>query len=517
MADTSALLLRAIAEELSAQIIPNLTSADAIERANFARIVLLQLAADIDVVPNVAATLVPRMRATMAAALRDLPGDLPGDQPGKLLEQVTSWRNELQAIAPETGVACQREIAALRALAASMARALADRLRNDAAATGAPMMAALQRLGGTDYNWMTEYDNARSAALVVSTVSVSPGTVVLTAAASQPTASGAANIAPTVATLTSYLRRAFPQSPQIAATEVISIPGGRSKKTYFVSINGTDLLPAVAVIRQDYALKYEGTKVRNEYQPLAKLSALGLPVPRPLHLETAESEIGPPFMLVDRLNGASPGTYFGLQKSCPGAFRDLARSLAVLHRLPPADLGFKTAADPDRCLDHIVDQYETKWRANATKPSPLVDFAYAWARQQAQRDRGAVAVVHGDVGPYNFLVDNDRLTAILDWEFAHVGDPAEDLGIVRIYAEDALEWNEFLAIYASAGGPDISEHRVRLSMVLQFLKGTTLVAVSGRNFEEGGTREFTKGASAFTGQRLIELRIAALLRRFEAL
>ena len=39
---------------------------------------------------------------------------------------------------------------------------------------------------------------------------------------------------------------------------------------------------------------------------------------------------------------------------------------------------------------------------------------------------------------------------------------------------------------------------------------------SARNFEEGWTREFVKGANSFTGQRLIELRIAELLQRFGA-
>ena len=53
-------------------------------------------------------------------------------------------------------------------------------------------------------------------------------------------------------------------------------------------------------------------------------------------------------------------------------------------------------------------------------------------------------------------------------------------------------------------------------MLIQFLKGTTLVAASGRNFKEGGTHEFIKGANAFTGLRLIELRIAQLLKRFGA-
>jgi aminoglycoside phosphotransferase (APT) family kinase protein len=129
---------------------------------------------------------------------------------------------------------------------------------------------------------------------------------------------------------------------------------------------------------------------------------------------------------------------------------------------------------------------------------------------------GSSAFVHGDAGPYNMLVENDRLTALLDWEFAHLGDPAEDLGIARCYAEDFMDWGEFMRVYIAAGGQAIPESRIRLGMLLQFLKGTTLVAASGRNFIEGGTTEFIKGANAFTGQPLIELRIVKLLQRFGA-
>jgi aminoglycoside phosphotransferase (APT) family kinase protein len=499
MSETSSLFMRAIGEELSERIVPELRTADAIERANFARLVLQNLAADIDVLPAVAAELVPAFRATISMALDELPAVAFGEKPRE-------WRTALQAIAAEQGLACQREVAALRALGAVIARRSADVLREGTASgEQSKIESALARLGSIDYRWLTTYDSASKRPVGAAPVSA------------EPTTRSASVASPTVATVTAYLRRAFPQSPRIAAADVVSIPGGRSKKTFFITITDTDALPAAAVIRQDYALKYEGTKVRDEYQPLAKLSAMGLPVPRPLHLEAAESEIGPPFMLVERLKGTAPGSYFGLKTPCPGAFRDLARMLASLHRTAPAELGFAGASTATNGLETLIDQYELKWRTNATRPSPLVDYAYAWARHEARRDPGSVVVVHGDSGPYNFLVDADRLTAVLDWEFAHLGDPAEDLGIARVYAEDVMDWGQFVEIYAAAGGPEVPEHRVRLAMVLQFLKGTTLVAASGRNFEEGWTREFIKGANAFTGLRLIELKIAALLQRFQAL
>jgi hypothetical protein len=79
-----------------------------------------------------------------------------------------------------------------------------------------------------------------------------------------------------------------------------------------------------------------------------------------------------------------------------------------------------------------------------------------------------------------------------------------------------MPWDEFLRIYEAAGGPQIPETRVRLGMLVQFLKGTTLTAASGRNFLEGATSELVKGATSFTGLRMIEARIARLLQRFGA-
>jgi aminoglycoside phosphotransferase (APT) family kinase protein len=190
--------------------------------------------------------------------------------------------------------------------------------------------------------------------------------------------------------------------------------------------------------------------------------------------------------------------------------------LARLHRVGPEALGLTRPAAGTDSMRELISQYQIKWRDNATRASPVVDFAYAWALRECGREPGSTAVVHGDAGPYNLLVDDDRLTAVLDWEFAHAGDPAEDLGIARVYADSFMPWDEFMQAYRTAGGPPVAESRIRLGMLIQFLKGTTLVAASGRNFREGGTRDFIKGANSFTGLRLIERKIAYMLRRFEA-
>lgn len=67
---------------------------------------------------------------------------------------------------------------------------------------------------------------------------------------------------------------------------------------------------------------------------------------------------------------------------------------------------------------------------------------------------GAV-IVHGDFGPNNVLLDAAarRVTAVLDWEWAHAGDPVEDLAwcefIVRLH--HPAEVASLAAFYASYG------------------------------------------------------------------
>jgi aminoglycoside phosphotransferase (APT) family kinase protein len=493
--NSSALLMRAIGEELAQHLMPELSSADARERATLARLVLEQLAADVDVLAEVAQGLAPEFRKAIEEALRGLP-------PERFDNHLQSWRAQLAGIAAEQGVARQREIGALRTLGAAIVRCAAD-LTGELGLEAAPEQ-AIARLGALDHRWLTSYEAARQKRSAQHSAGASPTQLSAAAPELDPEA------------VTRYLRRRFPASPHIEASAVVPIPGGRSKKTFFVSLQGTEALPAEVVMRQDYALRYEGTKVRDEYTPLLKLAEKGLAVPRPLLLEAQESELGPPFMLVERLRGAPPGSYFGMRTPCPGAFAELAQMLAQLHRMQPGELGLSAGAAPADSLLQLIDTYQKKWRENATTASPLIDYAYAWARRECAKDSGSLAVVHGDAGPYNILIEADHLTAVLDWEFVQVGDPAVDLGIVRVYAEEFMSWDEFMRLYSAAGGSPVAERRVRLSMLVNFLKGTTLVATSGRNFEEGWTREFVKGANSFTGLRLIELRIAALLQRFGA-
>jgi Phosphotransferase enzyme family len=68
-------------------------------------------------------------------------------------------------------------------------------------------------------------------------------------------------------------------------------------------------------------------------------------------------------------------------------------------------------------------------------------------------------LVHGDYGPNNVLLDpaTSEVTAILDWEWAHAGDPAEDLAwcewIVRMHHPGRVSLlGEFFGAFGAYGG-----------------------------------------------------------------
>ena len=51
----------------------------------------------------------------------------------------------------------------------------------------------------------------------------------------------------------------------------------------------------------------------------------------------------------------------------------------------------------------------------------------------------APALLWGDAGPHNLLVADGRITALLDWELAHLGHPLEDLGAAQWACFDVLD------------------------------------------------------------------------------
>jgi thiamine kinase-like enzyme len=55
-----------------------------------------------------------------------------------------------------------------------------------------------------------------------------------------------------------------------------------------------------------------------------------------------------------------------------------------------------------------------------------------WRGGKAGKSTGQV-IRHGDLGPWNTLWEGDRLTGLIDWDFAEPGLPLTDLAQLALY------------------------------------------------------------------------------------
>jgi aminoglycoside phosphotransferase (APT) family kinase protein len=95
---------------------------------------------------------------------------------------------------------------------------------------------------------------------------------------------------------------------------------------------------------------------------------------------------------------------------------------------------------------------------------------FGWLLDHIPDSAGTPSLLHGDIGFHNLLLDDGKLSAVVDWEFGHIGDAAEDLAYVRNTLGEQIDWDAFIAAYLAAGGPDVSPQRLQFFQVWGHLR-----------------------------------------------
>ena len=103
---------------------------------------------------------------------------------------------------------------------------------------------------------------------------------------------------------------------------------------------------------------------------------------------------------------------------------------ADLHSIDVArfeEIGIERPTPEDIPLGDFY-RWEQTYRAAKSVPEPLIEFGIRWIRRNLPA-RAQLACLHGDAG--NFIFEGSRVTALLDFELACLGDPAADIGSLR--------------------------------------------------------------------------------------
>ncbi len=179
---------------------------------------------------------------------------------------------------------------------------------------------------------------------------------------------------------------------------------------------------------------------RAEFEVLAAAHRSGVRVAEPLADCDDATLIGQPFSIQAFIGGSADARSLvrrgDLATVGPDIARELGRQLALIHAMGPSKPGLDAlshasilGAPPDAGTAPARREVERLRRLmdGAGEPRPALEYILCWLDARAPVSR-EVTLVHGDFRTGNYLVEGSSVTAVLDWEFAHWGDPVEDIG-----------------------------------------------------------------------------------------
>ncbi len=194
-----------------------------------------------------------------------------------------------------------------------------------------------------------------------------------------------------------------------------------------------------------------GTSSATEVALMQSLRSSGFPVANVRWVEPTGSVLGQPFFVIDHIEADPPGDGQSMEPATAAAF---VRTLAGLHALAPT--AHLPAVDPEQSTHILIEHWRNVGKSAGAPRSPLLDAAEMWLHQHA-RQSTRVSLVHGDAGPGNVLSSNGEVVTLTDWEFGHVGDPAEDWSwCMSIRGSQTMSRSEWRSLFEREAGVKMS-------------------------------------------------------------
>jgi len=219
------------------------------------------------------------------------------------------------------------------------------------------------------------------------------------------------------------------------ASEPRLLAGGASKEAWAVDVRTADGDVPLLVRRAAGGVIHADTlSLEQEYLVLEAAYEAGVAVPKPFGYlgELGGREAS----AVARVEGETIGRRIVQKPELAGARavlpRQLAEELAKVHAIAPSAVPFLQQRD---VLERFEDELDS-----VGEPHPAIELGLHWLREHRPAPLDPV-VSHGDFRLGNVVISERGLEYVLDWEFAHLGDPREDVAwpLVRAWRFGADE------------------------------------------------------------------------------
>ena len=263
------------------------------------------------------------------------------------------------------------------------------------------------------------------------------------------------------------MREFLPAYEDVEILNFRQIAGGLSKTTIFFDAKTSRFQTEPLVLRGDSLLPildqvYVGMDLRWEYYLLRYLFRAGICVPEPLMLFAGDAASKTGFFVSRRVSGQPRGDYLlRIQTFSPDLTHSISTEMARLHKLRvdinDVDLHNTHLVQPDiRTRTQAVRAFLLRNRSTlesyAAPVSIVACVALDWLLENIPPSDEPPCIVHRDAGLNNILTDDDSVSAIIDWETADLGDPAEDIVWLPFLTGGAIDLQRFLDGYEQAGG-----------------------------------------------------------------
>ena len=182
----------------------------------------------------------------------------------------------------------------------------------------------------------------------------------------------------------------------------------------------------------------------------------------------------PPGLLLERIPGR-----FSLDTATDDAHRvkvldEYLTELARLHSIPIEEFEAISYRRPESAEASCFGEtrgFERSYRATKTRPDPMIEFQLGWCRRNVPKGRTDLSFVVCDGG--QFMFDDTRMTGLLDFELAYIGDHAADLASFRtrdLTEPMVIPLGDIIRRYGEISGREIDfdvidYHTIRFSLI----------------------------------------------------
>ena len=295
-------------------------------------------------------------------------------------------------------------------------------------------------------------------------------------------------------------------TPEVRVTNLSRKFGGASRKTYFFDVAYTDadgtqveescVLQEEAdatVLESDEAPgKLTGSRRRpeTEYAVMKALEPTEIPVPHVLWIDPTGKWLDRPFIVMRKSHGeADDAELFeeGNETRREAIFARYIDLLGKLHALDPFETGldvFGPKSTPESVAAEQVNLFESGLRKQGMETHPAIEYVIRWCKKNLPT-AAKVSLVHGDFRRGNFLFDDEDITAVLDWEQCHLGDPLEEIAFMYWplwTLEPVIPIDDLIPRYEEASGIEVNRDTLAFYRVFIELKMVVVILTGFKSY-----------------------------------